>query len=183
MKTILAAAERIGTNCKLPPSASGKLRLLAEEMLSLTVHQYCDVDYEFFIENDGRAFILILSVNMPVIPGQKEKLTPLSDHTENETSKGIFGQISMIFESLLTDSGEYAQIVASNWDVSGKGPFWDGMGLTPYFSLAVYQNELSAVNKAEQWDGLEKSMIAMLAKDMVIGVKSKKVEMITLIEF
>ena len=183
MEPILAEAERIGAFCKLPPSASGKLRLLAEEMLSLTVRLFDDLKYEFFIENDGRVFTLHLSVNTLVSSEQKEKLISLSSRGENQATKGIFGKISGIFEGLLLGSGEYAEIAASCWDEVGMTPYWGGMGMTPYFSLAVYQNEMPKTAKKEEWDGLEKSIIATLAKDMIIGVKNKKVEMIALIEF
>jgi len=174
---ILSETERIGTFCKLPPSASGKLRLLAEEMLELTVRLFDNLKYEFFIENEEREFTLNLSVKTFVSFKQKEKLLSLSPAGENKAAKGIFGKISGVFESLITNSGEYSPIAM---------PYWESMeliGMTPYFSLLSYQNEIYKTADEGQWDGLEKSIIATLAKDMIIGVKNKKVEMIALIEF
>ena len=51
-----------------------------------------------------------------------------------------------------------------------------------YFSLATYQNEIPKTIKENQWDGLEKSIIANLAKDLIMGVKADKVELITIID-
>jgi hypothetical protein len=180
---ILAETERLGAFCKLSPSAKGKLRLLAEEMLSLTVRLFDELSYEFFIENEERRFALNLSAKTIVSSFQKEKLLSLSSRNENKATKGIFGRISGVFESLLMDTGEYSQIAAPYMEAMSMTPYWGSSGMTAYFSLSSYQNEMSKTAKKEDWDDLEKSIIAILAKDMVIGVKNKKVEMIAVIQF
>ena len=178
---ILSETERLGAFCQLSSSAMGKLRLLAEEMLGLTVRLFDELSYEFFIENQDRLFILNLSVKTIVSSAQKEKLLSLSSSGENKATKGIFGKISAVFESLLIDTGEYVPI-ATPYD-TGFMPHYSGMGMATYFSLSSYQNEMSKKAKKEDWDDLEKSIIAILAKEMVIGVKNKNVEMIAVIEF
>ena len=182
IENILSETERLGDFCKLSPSAKGKLRLLAEEMLGLTVRLFDELSYEFFIENEEKRFTLNLSVRTIVSSSQKEKMLSLSSRNENKATKGFFGRISGIFESLLMDTGEYVQI-ASPYDL-GIMPLYSGMGsMTTYFSLSSYQSEMSKTAKKEDWDDLEKSIIAALAKDMVIGVKNKNVEMIAVIDF
>ena len=177
---ILSETERFGVFKKLPPSASGKLRLLAEEMLSLTVRMFDNLKYEFFIENTENHFMLHLSADTLVSQGQKGKLMSLSTSGENKAAKGIFGKISAIFESLLTGGGEYAQVAGTYCsDMLNL----HGMGMTAYFSLSAFQDERPYKPDDEQWDGLEKSIIATLAKDMVIGVRNKRVEMIAVIDF
>jgi len=171
---ILAEAERIGQFCNLPPVASGKLRLLAEEMLGLTVRMFENLKYEFFIENEDRRFTLNLSAKTIVKLNQKDKLLSLSASGENKAAKGIFGKISGIFESLIMEENENDQIHV---------PIYDSMGLMTYFTLSSYQEERPKKPADEEWDGLEKSIIATLAKEMIIGVKSGKVEMIAVIEF
>ena len=182
IKHILSETERFGVFNELPPSASGKLRLLAEEMLSLTVRMFNDLKYEFFIENTKKHFILHLSADTFVSQGQKEKLMSLSTNGENQAVKGIFGKISAIFESLLSGGREYAQI-AGAYNLGSDIPYMHGMGMTAYFSLSEFKDERPHKPDEEQWDGLEKSIIATLAKDMVIGVRNKRVEMIAVIDF
>jgi hypothetical protein len=117
-----------------------------------------------------------------VSSSQKEKMLSLSSRNENKATKGFFGRISGIFESLLMDTGEYVQI-ASPYDL-GIMPLYSGMGgMTTYFSLSSYQSEMSKTAKKEDWNDQKKSIIAALAKDMVIGVKNKNVEMIAVIDF
>jgi len=65
-------------------------------------------------------------------------------------------------------------------------PYYDGIGYSSYFALSAYRDEIPLAAKEvqeEQWDGLEKSIIATLAKDVVIGVRNAKVEMIVEMEF
>ena len=171
---ILAEAERIGTFCGLPPASTGKLRLLTEEMLGLTVRMFENLNYEFFIENEGQRFTLHLSAKTIVKSNQKDKLLSLSANGENKATKGIFGKISGVFENLIMDDHEYERIYV---------PHYDSMGLMTYFTLSSYQEEQPKKQDDEQWDGLEKSIIATLVKDMAIGVKSGRVEMIAVIEF
>jgi len=180
IERILTETERLGAFNKLPPSASGKLRLLAEEMLSLTVRMFDNLKYEFFVENTGKYFMLHLSVDTFVNQGQKEKLLSLSTDEKNAAVKGIFGKISAIFESLLTDSDEYTQITGVYY---AEIPHLYGVDMMPYFSLTAFHDERPGKPDDEQWDGLEKSIIATLAKEMIIGVRNKKVEMIAIIEF
>jgi hypothetical protein len=177
---ILSETKRLGEFCNLPPVASDKLRLLAEEMLSLTVRLFDKLTYEFFIENEGCRFTLNLSAETLVCPEKKEKLLSLSTDGENKATKGIFGKISAIFESLLTESNEYVQLTGV---YATDIPHLYGVDMMPYFSLSAFQDERPIKPDDEQWDGLEKSIIATLAKDMVIGVRNNKVEMIAVIDF
>jgi len=177
---ILSETEKLGVFTKLPPAASGKLRLLAEEMLSLTVRMFDNLKYEFFIENTKKHFVLHLSADTFVNQGQKEKLMSLSTNGENMAATGIFGKISEVFESLLTGDNEYAQTTELYCvDI----PHLYGVDMTAYFSLSAFQEERPEKPDDEQWDGLEKSIIATLAKEMIIGVRNKKIEIIAVIEF
>ena len=173
---ILSEVEKIGKFCGLQPAHAGKLRLLAEEMLGLTVRLFPDVKYEFFVENKEGIFTLRLKADTFVNEDQKEKLLSISGSGKNKATKGIFGKISAVFESLLSGDGAFDQIVV---------PYYD-FGITeilPYFSLSAYQDEMNKTAVKEQWDELEKSIIASLAKDVVIGVRNSKVEMIIVMEF
>ena len=173
IETIISEVERIGIFYRLSPSAVGKLRLLAEEMLGLTVRLFDNLRYEFYVEREEKCFTLNLLTETAVTQSKKDKMLSLSKNGENKATKGIFGKISGIFESLLIDDGTYEQILI---------PYYDGMGISTYFSLSVYRNELPQTDNEDQWDGLEKSIIATLAKDVIIGVRNKRVEMIVVID-
>ncbi|MCL2108444.1 MAG: hypothetical protein FWH20_03750 [Oscillospiraceae bacterium] len=174
---ILTEVENIGKLCKLSPSASGKLRLLTEEMLGLTVRLFEDLRYEFFVEGQGKRYTLNLVAETNVSQTKKDKMLSLSTSGKNKANQGLFGRISGIFEGLLTNDCGYEAIHA---------PYYDGLGMNAYFSLSAYRDQISQYTKEEQeiqWDGLEKSIIANLAKDVIIGVRNSKAEMIVIVEF
>ena len=177
MEIILSKMDAIGALCGLPPSDTGKLRLLTEEMLALTVRLFENLKYEFCAENKDKRFTLRLTAETAVNQSQKEKMLSLSKSGKNKAEQGVFGAISGVFESLLMNSSGVEQIFI---------PQYDGMEFTPYFALSVYRESILSAVRAEPnelWDGLEKSIIATLAKDVIIGVKSNKVEMIVFAEF
>ncbi|MCL2048392.1 MAG: hypothetical protein FWG87_06660 [Defluviitaleaceae bacterium] len=171
---ILSEVEKIGNFCGLQHAHTDKLRLLAEEMLGLTVRLFSGIEYEFFVESKGNTFTLNLKVDTFVNGEQKEKMLSLSSSGKNEAAKGFFGKITDVFETLVLNDATYDQ---------GLVPYYDSMGLISFFSFTEYQDEMNTHAKQEQWDELEKSIIASIAKDVVIGVRNNKVEMIVTAEF
>ena len=171
--SILTAVDKIGKFCDLSPSAAGKLRLLTEEMLGLTVRLFKDLKYEFFMENSGRHFTLNLTAEAFISRSKKEKMLSLSKDGKNKAEQGLFGKISGVFEAMLTNSGELERIPV---------PYYDGTGMVSYFLLSDYRNGITETSDEELWDGLEKSIIANLAKDVVIGVRNDKAKMIVTVE-
>ena len=177
IETILVKMEKVGQLCGLSASETGKLRLLTEEMLTLTVRLFDNLSYEFFAESSEKQFKLSLTAATRVSQSDREKLLSVSKSGKNKATQGVFGKISGIFESLVMESCDYEQLIV---------PTYDSMGLMPYFVLSSYRDEIPKLAKEEQdemWDGLEKSIIATLAKDVIIGVRSSKVEMVVLAEF
>jgi len=150
---ILSETEIFGEVCELPLSARVKLRLLAEEIFELTVCIFDKLKYEFYIEKTGKCFTLYFGADIYAVQGRKKKL-----YSSVWEDKGIFGRINGVFESLL---------------LGGAG----------YFSLVEYVDAPPVTNMQGHWDGIEKSIIATIAKDMVIGVRDGKVEMVTVVEF
>ena len=180
METILAEMDRIGEFCKLSRLSAGRLRLVAEEMLALTVRLFDNLKYDFYVESDENHFTLNLIADTDVTKSKKDKMLSLSKSGKNKATQGLFGKISAVFESLLMNGSEYGRIYI---------PYYDSMGIMTYFALSAYRDEVDALpytakeERQEKWDGLEKSIIATLAKDVVIGVRNNKVEMIVTADF
>jgi len=169
---ILSETERLGGFCMLTPAEAMKLRLLAEEILGLTVRLFDNITYVFFIENEGRQFKINLIADTLVDLRQKDKMLSLSSRGENVSAKGLLGKISGIFEDTLMCNNSYSP----NSEVYS---LYHGKENTDIcFSLSYYQNQIPENEKDSEWDGLEKSIIAHFADDVTIGVKSDKVEVI-----
>jgi len=174
---ILSKTEKIGEACDLTPSETMKLRLLTEEVLGLTVRLFENIEYDLFIENEGRFFTINLTAATRVNLSQKNKMLSLSSEGKNKATKGVLGKISGIFEDAIMGAGENDSFVHT------YSSLYSGGNSDIYFSLTHYQNQIPEDEKAMEWDGLEKSIIAHIADDVTIGVKSDNVEVIATITF
>ena len=177
---LLSEVERIGLFCNLTKANSLKLRLLAEEMIGTADQLLEKFDNEFWIEGTGSAFTLHLKVRAAVNQEQKDLLIDMSSEKKNAATKGILGKISGVIESLIMSESNIPYSLG-----------YESFGLTAIgsenysnvWSMVEYQNIAPEKKSAEDWDGLEKSIIGSLADDVVIGVRSSQVEMVVKIAF
>jgi len=172
---ILSETDKQGASWGLEPEETIKLRLLTEEILSLTVRLFDNLKYELYLENAKGRFSVHIKAATIVDPDQKEKVLSLSSRGKNKAA-GILGKISEVFGSFLT--GE-----------AGASPFggtfeshYGGENPDTLFSLKYYKNHVPEEEKKPEWDGIEKSIIAHLADDVTIGVKSNMVEVVAAID-
>lgn len=179
VEALLAEVERVALFCKLKLSDAMKLRLLAEEMLLLTERLLRASESEFYVENDGTKFSLCLNVRAMMDAAQKEKLLSVSFTQQNAANKGILGKIGAVFESMLVGTELPYDM---NYDAYTAAAMGDGH-YTALWSLQSYQKTVSEEKKQEDWDGLEKSIIANMADDVTIGVRWNRAEMIVKISF
>ena len=174
---ILSKTEKIGEACDLSPPEAMKLRLLTEEVLGLTVRLFDNLEYELFVENEGRNFTINLTAATNVDLSQRDKIISLSSEGKNKATKGVLGKISGIFEDIIMGNSGSDSFIHTYSSIYG------GENSDMYFSLMRYQNEIPENEQKAEWDGLEKSIIAHIADDVTIGVKSDKVEVIATITF
>jgi len=174
IEKILTETELFGRSCELTPPEANKLRLLAEEVLGLTVRLFDNLKYEFHVEKSKQRFKIILRVAALVDPDQKEKVLSVSSRGKNK-SFGIIGKISDVFENLVTgDAGAYPFGGSFSSHYDGEDP-------DTLFSLKYYKSSAPEEEKKPEWDGLEKSIIGHFADDVTIGVSSNKIVVVATI--
>ncbi len=175
---ILEDVERFGEYSKLDHMDTMKLRLLAEEMFSMTDRLLSKYDSEFWVENDKRHFELHLKEWASMDREQRDKLISVSSTQSNARNKGLFGKLSGMMENLI-DNGADAPLV---------DPFYH-MGMMQYegyaeaWSMRAYEQALPAAQRQEDWDGLEKSILLHIADDIVVGVRGDVMEIIVKVKF
>ena len=194
IEQILDEVKRFADYVRLSEAEAMKLRLLAEEMMGLVVRLFEDDDYEFYIESNEKRFMLILIADVLVNLQQKDKILTLSKEGKNIAEKGILGKISGVFQDMLM--GAHNLPAGDNLDLDAAGgedyrsistymhhhnPYSHCEGM--YFSMANYRNLIPSELKNDQWDGLEQSIIANIATDVVVGVRNDRVEMMAVIDF
>lgn len=154
------------------------LRLLAEELVSMLPELLEIGSGEFWIENNGMDFELhaaIKSKGLSVF--DRENVLSVSSSGKNAAASGILSKIKLVAENMLGDFIEVSKMGAEN----GWYDFYDmGSGVETMYvsswSLSNYKENVD--NNTEEWDELEKSIIASIADDVIVGVKGKEVDII-----
>ncbi len=175
---ILEDVERFGEYAKLNHQDSMKLRLLAEEMFSMTDRLLSKYDSEFWVQNEKGQFELHLKEWASMGKDQREKLISVSSDQKNARNKGLFGKLSGMMEALI-DNGADATLV---------DPFYH-MGVmscedyAEAWSMRAYEKAVPHEQRKEDWDGLEKSILLHIADDIVVGVRGDVMEIIVKMKF
>lgn len=178
---VLGAVEEFGSFLKLGHVDCLKLRLLAEEMFGMTERLLENYDNEFWVENDGKTIQLHLKEWANIGKEQKEKLLSAASDQKNAKTRSLFGKIVGVLE----------QVVAGSSDVMLNTYAYDfyNVGMIPSdhftsaWSMKAYEDSANAEMKQHDWDGLEKSILAHIADDIIIGVRGDVAELVVKVTF
>lgn len=183
LDAVLAEVEKCTAYNNLDKKSSLRVRLLAEELVSMLPALLENTEGNFWIENKDRSYELHVSLHARQFKlGTREKLIAVSTSGKNSAAAGIMGKIRAAAEIMLFPSEE----VADAMDFFNYG-LESGATLDHVWSMQHYiykvRTEAEKEAKAEAWDELEKSIIAKLADDVVVGIKGKQVDIVVRKEF
>lgn len=152
------------------------LRLLAEETLGMLKLMTDDFAALMWIDRTDRTASVHLTAKTHGMElDDKKELLSVSSTGRNASAKGIMGRIGDVFEnSILNLSGE----------PDLREGYYDSDDYTTTWSLERYRDALEEIGESRGFDIdiFEKSIVASLAKDVVVGVKKDTVEMNILME-
>ena len=174
MEAALQQAEKTAAYKGLSKKNAIHLRLLTEEMMGMMRSIAGKVEGKYWIEDEDGTYQLHLKVHAIMNDEKREKLISASTSGKNEATKGIMGKIRAFFEPA-EDNPLYVTSMMTD------GP----EGLTDMsWSMYSYREQLERYleekrdGAAEAWDELEKSIVARLADDVVVGVKGDRIDLI-----
>ena len=172
---IFAESEKVAKYNELSHRHALELRLLCEELVNMLPSIVSDFSGEFWIENQNDYYELCVKVfieNMDF--DTRERLINVSKNNKNSAAVGISGKIR--------DAFEYMTIVGNDPMISpaGRFGFSSNIDFSQIWSLKQYQEKVqeNAEIETEAWDEIEKSIIAKLADDVIVGIKGKTVNII-----
>ena len=181
---IFAEVEKSAEYNKLPKKPALQLRLLAEELVGMLPELLEVGGGKFWIENEGNNFELHASIKAERLSMfDKEDILSLSKSGKNAASKGIINKIRLVAEGMLDGYLEAAK-------VTGGGEYYDfyDMGACAAntyddrwlhaWSLSSYKEYADDNKDSDAWDELEKSIIANLADDVIVGVIGRNVDIV-----
>ena len=159
-----------------------QLRLLAEEMMGMQAGVMGFVKGKLYLENQGQTYTIYLHTKIDVSKHQavQEKLVELSTSGKNSAYTGFMGRIRKLMDNMASNSLSDCYFVGN-----GMG---DTMSINSsavdyekIWKLSKYKEKVK--KKMEQWDELEKSIVASIADELVVGSRNDYIDLIAVKNF
>ena len=184
LEAILKESERVAAYSGLTHKQTLQLRLLCEELDGMLPNIVEYFEGDFWIECDNGVCEIHASIKIPVFDAdKKEELIAVSKNKKNAAAVGIVGKIRNILEDLFIIE-EPKNGLNSMCGTYYFSPGYVGDVEYPYlWSLEQYRTTVKAEEQAKEWDELEKSVIASVADDVIVGVKGKQADIIIVKKF
>ena len=185
MNEALNLTEAAAKSMELNDRETLRLRLLAEEMMSMVRSITGSFTADFWLEHEGRHCKLVLSAKTELDYGKRSEFLSVSTTGKNTAKVGLMEKIRGLFEAglygmekSLEAQEEYG---VGMYSVGMMGAVDAGMTEAIYsWSMQKYRDELEAkrTEYPEIWDELEKSIIANLADDVSVGARKDGVMLV-----
>ena len=158
------------------------LRLLTEEMMGMLTSITGEMEADFWIDDeieDGTFRLhLMTTTNMNMV--KRDKLISVSTSWTNSAAKGVMGKIRDLFVR------SFEPFDQSTEDYYAAGWMYDDAAISSgvadialqMWSFNKYKQTVDSSAPADQWDELERSIVANLADEVEIYIRSKQVEMV-----
>jgi len=164
------AMNQIGELSDLDQKNQNCLRLLTEEMFSMMSSVLSNKEATFAIAKEGDEWTLTLTIDTYVSPVAKQEYLSASTDGKNLAHKGLKGMLTAFLEFI---SGGDAAAAVAPASLAG-----DSADYVQMWQMSQYLNQLSEAERKNAWDGMEKSIIANFADDVMVSVTDNKVKMI-----
>ena len=188
LKAVLAEVEKVTTYNGLEDKKALRLRLLAEELCGMLPGLIENFSGEFWAENEGETYELHVELKADDMNiDLRDELISVSKSGKNAAAKGIMGKIRAVAETMLLAASDPTLPVPC-------GEFYDCHGFnmgfgyidpvnsceTGYvYSWSLYNyKEAVEGNEDDAFAELERSIVAKLADDIIVGVRGKNVEIV-----
>ena len=170
LDAILKESEKVAVYNELNHKQTLQLRLLCEEIDGMLPKIIDDFDGDFWIDFEDGVCRVNLSIQFAKFTSNKKKeLLSLAKDKKNASVKGIVAKVRAAIEEFFLDEENInAMSMMSEFDGMTVGSCVES---SYYWSLDQYKTAVRQAKKAEAWDEIEKSVIASVADDVIVGVK------------
>jgi hypothetical protein len=174
-------AESAGEYLGLDDRSVLRLRLLAEELICMLPQLLYYGPGKFWIEADEKQIELHLKVMADKIHDYDvDRILSVSSDGRNAAAKGIIGKIAVAVERMLGNNENIADY--DSYGVWSRG--LAGSDRSAFWSLEAYKDAFkdkqTQQEYSDDWDELEKSIIANVADDVRVGVLGGKIDIIVI---
>ena len=184
LEVILQESENFANYNGLNQSQALQLRLLCEEIDGMLPKIIGDFDGEFWIEYENGICKMNISIEFRNFTVEKKKeLISVATNKKNAAAKGLVGKICSALEDFFLSEGNYEpyDMAASCYHLPTE--YCHGVDYFHLWELNQYKNTITQEENKEAWDELEKSIIASIADDVIVGVKGRKANIVIIKKF
>ena len=185
LETVLCEVEKVTAYNGLEDKKALRLRLLAEELCGMLPGLVEKFSGDFWAENDGNNYELHVELKADDMSlDLRDELISVSKSGKNAAAKGVMGKIRAVAETMLLAAVEPSMPVPSGGFYDYHG-FNMGFGYidptiaieTGYiYSWSLFNYKTAVEEKKDEYAELERSIVAKLADDIIVGVRGKNVE-------
>ena len=176
---ILKESEKVAVYNELTHKQALQLRLICEEIDGMLPKLVNEFDGDLWIEYEEGVCKVKVSIEFAEFTTEKKKdLIDIAKNKKNAAAVGIAGKIRSAVENIFLDEENIQSYAMSSDAFRMATGHTDNMNYSYYWSLEQYRNNVQKEEKTEAWDELEKSVIASIADDVVVGVKGKRAEIV-----
>ena len=181
---ILNESERVANYNGLTHKQSLQLRLLCEEIDGMLPNVTEDFDGELWIDFEDGVCKVNVSIKIPEFNiDKKEALISIAKNKKNAAAVGIVGKIRDSIENFFLDDVKMDALALSTVSY-GMGAGYSEFADCDYlWRLEEYKMLAKSEENRDVWDELEKSVIAAVADDVIVGVKGRKANIVIVKKF
>lgn len=186
-------SEEFARAARLDRHSALRLCLLTEEALGMVKAMVNDYFGEMWFDGDDKGCTIHMELVSDMTGDKKEDLLSVSSTGKNAAAKGFMAKVgdflsrsmhsfSKAIDTYGAETMRYGIINAGGIDTPSM------YDMTPVWSLQQYRTALEQDRAHDEeasaaWDELEKSIVANLADDVIVGVKGDRVQLIIVKHF
>lgn len=184
LSAILKESEKVAVYNELNHKQTMQLRLLCEEADGMLPNIIDKFSGDFWIEFEkGVCKIFISFAFKEFTTEKKDGLVDISTTKKNAAAHGVVGKIRSALENVFLDVEPTHGYNLSESSAYYPMDFRDCTDYSSVWSLEQYRSTVRREEQTAAWDELEKSVIASLADDVIVGVRGKRADIIIVKKF
>ena len=181
------ATENFAWQMKLDKHDTLRLDLLVEETLGMVKTMLEDFYGQIWFVGDGKRCEIHFEATADMDADKKDELLSVSSTGKNAAKLGFMVRLGEMISGALRGAGRtmdaYGQETMKYGIVNMPELISSVPDMTPIWTLQAYRSDLTQARlddgaAEEAWDELEKSIVAKLADDVVVGVKGDRIDLV-----
>ena len=184
LESILKESERVAEYNGFTHKQTLQLRLLCEEIDGMLPNIIDDFEGDLWIDFEDGVCKVNIDIKIPEINADKrEDLIGISKSKKNAAAKGIVGKIRDAIENFLLSEEAMGAFEVTPGTFYFTNGICEGVDFPYLWTLNQYRGEVTQEEQPENWDELEKSVIASVADDVIVGIKGRQAKIVIVKKF